>query len=83
MTLEQRVYQLEQQISRLRGKQETWITAQEVNRLTGRDKHWLKRQRDNRLISFKESETGGLLYLYESIPAIYLKKNPADRQGIQ
>lgn len=70
-TLEQRVAKLEAEITRLRGKQETWIKVSDVVRLTGWNKDRLRRARVNGEIKFKDDN--GRCYLYESISPIHLK----------
>lgn len=56
-------------------KKQTWIKAGEVMKLTNWDRDRLRRARERGEVEVKKE--GGIFYLYESIPQIFLKNQTA------
>lgn len=51
----------------------TWVTARYVTRLTGWNKNEMFLARKNGLIKYKKADTGGYLYLLESLNDRFVK----------
>lgn len=62
-------------------KKEHWMGPSWVTDLTGWDAEKLRQARENKLVEFKRSKGGGYLYKLESIPEVFIIKNPAFRPG--
>ena len=52
----------------------TWVTAKFIVNLTGWDKNEMVLARKNKWIEYRRSETGGYLYLLDSLNELFISK---------
>ncbi|HTE27055.1 hypothetical protein [Flavitalea sp.] len=52
---------------------QTWVSVSWVVDLTGWDNQRMRMAREQGIVKFKKADTGGYLYLIESIPKLFLK----------
>lgn len=59
----------------------TWVGPSWVTEATGWNKERLRQARQQNIIQFKKSKGGGYLYKIESLPAMFIKSTPHEKNN--
>lgn len=80
MSVEEKIDRLSAKIDRLvkiNKEKEVWVTATWIMGLTGWNANKMRKARDQNIIQFRENAAGGIEYLLNSLPEVFIKKQNA------